>query len=214
MKIKILLFFVLLILINQSYANCSYHLKKLLNAQSEYILDFRKSTPNGLEQNYVNSYFFYVAEIYEKFLHMEEAEVKKFMEISRAVLDRTIIIVKEKHNKFSAGVNIVYSNSIEERLPLEISTGINLPRNERPLVEITRLTSSDSKTTKELLAIIGRIFESEEKLLTIYVYTSKIHARLYRRLGITHIVKAISDRDVLISFNSEEAIDILRKLKE
>ncbi len=157
-------------------------------------------------------YWNFVGETYKKRLNLSDEEIEGFLKSSRDFEERTMLIVRTKDHptrgdpSFNGGMGIVFSKDEDALLPLEKATGIRLPRNEgEEAIEVVRLVIDDPSNTnamKELLEQMGPLLKEKKKASSFYVYTSKIHERLYRKLGIPYeVIERPSKRDVVMKFD-------------
>jgi len=189
---------------------CRYHISKLIGSHENYIMDYRSGSLESHEIEYVKSYWRHVQNIYGGRLNLADKEIESFVESSMDLVDRTILITNQKQDKdvFDGGVALVYSKNISEPLPFEKATGLSFPRDGVAL-EITRLTADharDKLLARELLATIAKILEKEDTVGTMYAFTSKKHAILYKRSRIPHKEYKVSDRDVVLVFSTKDYI--------
>jgi len=189
---------------------CRYNLSKFIGSQKNYIIDYRDGDLAPHEINYAISYWRHVHDIYGGRLKLSEKEIGDFVHSSMDSIGRTILVTNQKHSKdkFDGGVALVYSDTSSDKLPFEIATNLSFPRDGLS-IEITRLTADhaeDKLLGRELLATVAKILESEGISATMYAFTSKRHAILYKRSRIPYTQYIISDRDVVLKFSSENYI--------
>jgi hypothetical protein len=177
------------------------------------IYDLEKASRLGTDHKKLTSgYWDYVADVYSKRLKLSEAEVKAFLKSSREMEDRTLLVLKSRAHpangppNFTGGAGIVKSSKTEELLPLEKATGFKVPREKGEKVyEVVRLVSTDADNPdhmKEILAQVMAILKTDEKASRAFVFTSKIHQRLYRKLGIPFkVIDKPNSRDVIMEFD-------------
>jgi len=211
MKLTLIIFFTIYALPTMAMSNsCRYNLSKFIDSQENYIIDYREGDLSPHELIYAESYWRHVHDIYGGRLKLSEKEIAAFVHSSMDFIDRTILVTNQKHSKdkFDGGVALVYSNKHSDKLPFERATGLSFPREGLSL-EITRLTADhaeDKQLGRELLATIAKILESEDTVATMYAFTSKRHAILYKRSRIPYTQYIISDRDVVLKFSSADYI--------
>ncbi|MFP5492834.1 MAG: hypothetical protein ACLGG0_15130 [Bacteriovoracia bacterium] len=159
-----------------------------------------------------DDYWDFVGDVYRKRLNLSESEIKSFVASSRAFEPRTKLVMMTRgppgKSPIDGGVAIVESQKATDLLPLEKATGIKLSRPEGKISEIVRLTSvseSNPHVMQDLLKEIAQVTRADPKLKKIYIYTSKVHARLYKRLGVpAKQVGEPIDRDVILEVNAED----------
>lgn len=159
-----------------------------------------------------DDYWDFVGDVYRKRLNLSEKEIKSFVESSRAFEPRTKLVMMTRgppgQSPIDGGVAIVESKKTTDLLPLEKATGIKLSRQNGKISEIVRLTSvseSNPHVMQDLLKEIAQLTQADPELKKIYIYTSKIHARLYKRLGVpAKQVGEPIDRDVIIEVNADD----------
>lgn len=178
----------------------------------------RKAEMNSNSMGQVSDrYWDFVADVYRQRLNLTPQEITSFIQSSRAFEPRTKLIVMTRgppvENRIEGGVALVESQKSTDLLPFEKATGVQVSRENGKIAEIVRLTSvSDSNPNlmKDLLAEMAQTIKADPKIKKLYVYTSKVHARLYKRLGIN--AKQIGepiDRDVIIEIDAAEFISTL-----
>lgn len=172
----------------------------------------------GRQKSQINQlpdeYWDYVGEVYSQQLNLSAQEVRSFVETSKELAPRTKLITmtrgppRAQGNQFDGGIGYVESSSAQQILPLEKATGISLPRGQGKVIEVVRLTSTSKESPelmRDLLHSLGALVKQDPEIEKVYVFTSKIHQRLYRRLGIeADSVRKISDRDVIIEISRDK----------
>lgn len=172
-----------------------------------------------------NKYWHFVGDVYQARLNLTPDEIKGFVKTSEDMQHRTKIIINTKESQlsskstteFNGGIGILESKKSDELLPIEKSTGMRFPR--RPgekSVEIVRLTvSKDAEKTdlsKQLTVSAFKIIAGDPQVTKAYIYTSKAHAVLYRRMGIPkEKIKTIDERDVYIELSREDLEKLVRE---
>lgn len=157
-----------------------------------------------------DDYWDFVADIYNERLNLGDEEIKSFIKSSKQMADRTTLILntkKGKIDKMNGGVALVASTKKAEQMPFEKATGFSVPREEgKRVAEIVRLSvgQRDPKLMHELLDLLKSSVAGERDIDRLYVYTSKKHARLYRKLGVPLKEIEANDRDVVFEINVEE----------
>lgn len=157
-------------------------------------------------------YYEYVAKTYGERLKLSPEEIEGFMDSSRKMGDRTTLFLKTKANpstappEFKGGIGVVDTKDSTELLPLEKATGFKVPRTSgEKSVEIVRLVSTDETNPnlmKELVEEAISFIKKDSNVTKAYVYTSRSHERLYRRLGIPfRVINRPSKRDVIMEFD-------------
>jgi hypothetical protein len=101
----------------------------------------------------------------------------------------------------------VTSQKAEELLPLEKATGIKLGRENGKVAEIVRLTSvseDNPHLMQDLLKQLAAVSKADPELKKMYVYTSRVHARLYKRFGLPYkeVARPV-ERDVVIEIDAK-----------
>ncbi|MBC97952.1 MAG: hypothetical protein CME63_09400 [Halobacteriovoraceae bacterium] len=183
----------------------------IIRAQAGDVLSIIRPSI-GDAKNLADDYYKYVADVYSERLNLSAEEIEGFIQSSRQMGDRTTLIVRTKTNpttgppEFKGGIGVVTAENGEELLPLEKATGFRVPRGEgNKAVEVVRLVASDEKNPnlmKELIEEAMSTIGKDPSITKAYVYTSRIHERLYRRLGIPYtIVNRPNKRDVILEFN-------------
>jgi hypothetical protein len=133
------------------------------------------------------------------------------MDASRKLNDRTRLIVTSRgvptKKNIEGGIAIIESRSAKELLPLELETGFRVPRTSKKSVELSRLTATgkDKGGMGEILNQMALILRNDINVGQVLVYTSKVHYRLYKQLGLKgEVLKNINSRDLIIRFTPEE----------
>lgn len=187
------------------------------------IVDMTKTSKiDPVVKKVSEDYWRFVADVYKERLNLTPSEIENFVKSSIEAGPRTKIVLntgdklKDGGNQFKGGIGLVQSKNKLELLPLEKATGIKIDRkpNEK-IVEIVRLTASKDveaeKTSSALVSQIMSLVVSDKEVGRVFIYTSKVHSRLYRKMGIPQkAIKSISDRDVMIEITREEAEEILK----
>lgn len=167
-----------------------------------------------------DDYWKFVGDIYSERLNLTPDEIKGFIKSSQDFAPRTKLIVntpgpvKDAQN-FKGGVGVVISGKSDDLLPLEKAIGKKLERKPgEKSAEIVRLTVSKDadaeKLSKSLINQAAGLVLSDPEIKTVYIYTSKIHRRLYSKLGVTPTnISAVSDRDVLVTLKREDIEKLL-----
>jgi hypothetical protein len=199
-------------------------LKKLGNDKSAFVFksgvkeytglyDLEKASKLGADHAPLTTkYWDYVADIYSKRLKLSDAEVKGFLKSSREMEDRTLLVLKSKAHpangppELTGGAGVVKSREVGELLPLEKATGFKVPREKGDKIyEVVRLVSTDADNPDHMKEILGQVLavlKKDEGAKKIYVFTSKIHQRLYRKLGIPFkVIDKPNSRDVIMEFD-------------
>lgn len=160
-----------------------------------------------------NDYWNFVADTYRQRLSLTDDQIDGFIKSSRAMEDRTTLIVStEKGNTKSmrGGLAVVSSREEAELMPFEKATGIKVKRTPgMKVAEAVRFTvdekKGDRKLSEELLGQLITSMNADKKLESVYIYTSKKHERLYGRILKKHGIEfkhiADHDEDVILQIN-------------
>jgi hypothetical protein len=160
-------------------------------------------------------YWRYVGNVYNERLNLTPTEIDNFIKSSMEMSPRTKLILNteksafEGNMKIKGGVGIVSAKS-QELLPLEKATGVRIQKKPgEKIAEIVRLTVGKENDAVELsgslIAQASSILAKDKEVNRVFIFTSKIHGRLYRRMGVpAGNIKTLDDRDVLIELNREE----------
>jgi hypothetical protein len=184
-------------------------------------------------ESMADEYWDYVGDIYKKDLNLTSTEVDSFIESSKEMSDRTLLIVntkalREENRVFNGGVASVFSTKGSDKMPFEKATGLEISRGPpaTKVAEIVRFTAQDKDNkglSREMLNMLALSFARDKSLNKIYVFTSKKHMILYRRLRIPHRLLDESDfrvtgsntwdqeRDVIMEFTSDDFQQALLK---
>ncbi|OUR95668.1 hypothetical protein A9Q84_14295 [Halobacteriovorax marinus] len=161
-------------------------------------------------------YWEFVSETYKERLNLSKAEIESFIRSSKSMEPRTTLLVSTKQDdmfKLRGGVALVDSSKASELLPLEKATGIRIKREKgRKIGEIVRLTvdgtTGDRKLSDELISQLISGLKTQDKLDSVYVYTSKAHQRLYQRMlkkkGMKSQLIHDLDRDVVLRIDLKD----------
>ncbi len=186
-------------------------IKSFKDQRDNYVIkiDLRKTIKEDetsqKAKNFANEYWDFTGNYYKKRLDLKPDEIQLFIKSSYEMNPRTLLIANIGNSRneidFKGGIATVFSKNQSENLPLEKSLGIKIPRGppETSIAEIVRFTANDPENknlSKDLLKSLSSHFESSKDVNKIYVFTSKIHHRLYERLKIKH--KVLSENDVKI----------------
>ncbi|CAN5414412.1 hypothetical protein BH10BDE1_BH10BDE1_27700 [soil metagenome] len=90
------------------------------------------------------------------------------------------------NNDVRGGIRVVFARSRSEKLPWENDLGRTRP-NPRPAAEFGRLyatSNSSPETVVELINSAAQVAANHPEIQDFYFHTSKIHSRLYRRMGL------------------------------
>lgn len=170
-------------------------------------------------QGLPDKYWNYVSETYKSRLNLSKQEVDDFIASSRAFEPRTNLIVSTKKGtqttELNGGVAIVESKNASDLLPFEKATGVRMPRDGKTVAEIVRLTAdkeAGGMLYKELITEVAKFFKSRPDIDAAYIYTSKTHVRLYKRLGVpAKDIKNHDGRDVIVTIEPNDLIEKLLK---
>lgn len=108
------------------------------------------------------------------------------------LMPRTIYVMNTSrpidtlNNEVRGGIRVVFARSRGEKLPWENDLGRTRP-NSRPAAEFGRLhanSNSRPETVIELINSAAQVASNHPEIQDFYFHTSKIHSRLYRRMGI------------------------------
>lgn len=209
---------------NAKVANIGEELKNNALKRNEWAREFKTMDQGSFtymdlsKLNQVNdpklltlpsNYWKYVGEVYSERLNLTPDEIKGFIKSSEAFTDRTKLIVNTKagvanaESGFQGGVGVVVSDSASNLLPVEKSIGTNMPRKSgQKVAEIVRLVVSLSKS---LINQASAVILQDPSITTVYIYTSKLHARLYRKLGVRPTnISPQGERDIVITLSRSE----------
>jgi hypothetical protein len=178
---------------------------------------------NAAVKNIPEDYWRYVGNIYNERLNLTQKEVDGFIKSSVEMSPRTKLILNTEKSpllgkmKINGGVGIVHAEKAGELLPLEKATGIRINRKpDEKIVEIVRLTVGKDveaeKISKALVADAVSLITQDKSVSRVFIFTSKIHARLYKRMGIpADKIKDIDKRDVLIEMTRSELERVMKE---
>ncbi len=166
-----------------------------------------KSEYKGIPEKYWD----YVSDTYSKKLSLTPEEIKEFIDESNHVATRSKLLITSRGppkgpSNFTGGITIVESKNAKELLPIEIASKgtINLDRHGGKVVEFGRLTVTNQKDVEllgELFKVVANSYRAEDEVKQIYVITSKVHARLYRRFFNFETTPHPNGRDVILNGN-------------
>jgi len=172
-----------------------------------YVFNVSESKDSKSFSAVGDRYWDYVAEIYNKRLKLSDEEIKSFIESSKSMSNRTTLVLnteKGSVDKMRGGVALVTSSKNAEKMPFEKATGLKIPRQKgKRVAEIVRLTvgNSDPKLMNELIELLKSSVAGEKDIDKLYVYTSKVHARLYKRMGVPLKEISTDKRDVVFEID-------------
>jgi len=160
-------------------------------------------------------YWNFVAQIYAKRLSLSPVEIEGFISSSKELTSRTKLIVNTTNgirtmSEFNGGISVVFSRDEHELLSFEKSVDARLSRpSSAACAEIVRLTvakDTDVKNlSRELIHQAAALILQDMQIQSTYIYTSKLHYRLYRQFGVEpSSVKPLGERDVLIALKRKD----------
>lgn len=168
-------------------------------------------------------YWRYVGSIYSERLNLTKDEIEGFIKSSVEMSPRTKLVLNTEKSplagsmKINGGVGIVHAEGANELLPLEKATGIRIDKkpNEK-IAEIVRLTvGKDVEAEKVSAALVNQassLIAQDKSISRVFIFTSKIHARLYKRMGVpSDKIREIDKRDVIIEFTRSDLERVLEK---
>ncbi|GEM_PF-4795255 len=191
---------------NSTYGEAGF---KLSSKKGDYYV-LNLNGPKEEVSNISSKYWGFVSDTYRKRLNLSDQEVKDFIKSSEEMEYRTTLFVSTEKNKADSmrgGLAFVNSSDINELLPFEKATGIRVEREKgKKIGEVVRFTVDeklgDRKLSDELLGQLFSSFQSQDKVDSVYVFTSKSHKRLYERLlkkmKIPYTLTHDLDRDVVM----------------
>lgn len=162
-----------------------------------------------------DKYWRFVSDTYSQRLNLMRDEIDGFVKSSQEFVSRTKLIVNTTQSirftsRFNGGVSVVFSNDTQESLPVEKAINRSVSRGSTgKSAEIVRLTVAKDAEAKDLSRLLihqalGLILQ-DKKIENTYVYTSRVHYRLYKQLGVSPSkVLAIGERDVLITLKRKD----------
>lgn len=177
-----------------------------------FVMNLSNVKPNSQTEGIATRYWDHVAGIYKQRLNLSDAEVESFIQSSKDMSYRTLLVVNRKRNptpkdpEFNGGVALVSSRDELEPLPLEKALNIRLKKKGKAS-EIVRLTA-DTKSNQfnEIMSVLTQISRADDEIKEFYIYTSKLHYRLYKRVFKEHEVVIKNDRDFVIKLTREDMI--------
>ena len=157
-----------------------------------------------------DKYWRFVSDTYLQRLNLTRDEIDGFIKSSQQFVSRAKLILNTTQSirftsRFNGGVSVVFSNDKDESLPLEKAIHRRVSRGSTgKSAEIVRLTVAKDADAKDLCRLLIRqaigVILLDEEIENAYVYTSKVHYRLYKQLGVSpNKVLPIGERDVLIT---------------
>lgn len=175
-------------------------------------------------RNLPDDYWKFVGNIYSERLNLTPDEIKGFIKSSQDYAPRTKLIINtsapiKEADQFKGGVGVVVSGKSDELLPLEKAIGQKLERKPgEKSAEIVRLTVSKDadaeKLSKSLINQAAGVVLQDPSISTVYIYTSRIHKRLYSKLGVTPTsISQVGERDVLVTLKREDIERLLANTK-
>lgn len=171
-----------------------------------------------------DDYWKFVGDIYSERLNLTPDEIKGFIKSSQDFAPRTKLIINtstpiKEADQFKGGVGVVVSGKSDDLLPLEKAIGQKLERKPgEKSAEIVRLTVSKDadaeKLSKSLINQAAGVVLQDPSISTVYIYTSRIHKRLYSKLGVTPTsISQVGERDVLVTLKREDIERLLANTK-
>jgi hypothetical protein len=162
-----------------------------------------------------DKYWRFVSDTYSQRLDLTRDEIDGFIKSSQGFVSRTKLIVNTSQSirftsRFNGGVSVVFSHDSEESLPVEKAIRRCITRgNTGKSAEIVRLIVAKDAEAKNLSRLLIRqaigVILLDEEIENAYVYTSRVHYRLYKQLGVSpNKVLPIGERDVLIALKRKD----------
>lgn len=180
------------------------------------------SAKNADVKKISEDYWRYVGNVYNERLNLTPKEIDNFIKSSMEMSPRTTLILNTEKSAFAGeikikgGVGIVSSKKPGDLLPLEKATGVRIQKkpNEK-IAEIVRLTVGKENDAVELSGSLieqaTSVLARDQEVKRVFIYTSKIHGRLYRRMGVpADKIKTLDDRDVLIELDRKDVENFIR----
>jgi hypothetical protein len=168
-------------------------------------------------------YWRYVGSIYSERLNLTKDEIESFIKSSLEMSPRTKLVLNTEKSpligamKIKGGVGVVEAKGPGELLPLEKATGIKIDKkpNEK-IVEIVRLSvGKDSDAEQLSTALVSQatsLIVQDKSISRVFIFTSRIHARLYRKMGVPmDKIKELDKRDVIIEFTRSDLERVIQK---
>lgn len=190
------------------------------------VMDLKNiaESKNVAIQKIPQDYWRYVGNVYSERLNLTKTEIENFIKSSIEMSPRTKLVLNTEKSpllgpmKINGGVGIVSAKAKGELLPLEKATGFKIARAaDEKIVEIVRLTvGKDVEAAKMSEALIGQatsLIAEDKSISRIFIFTSKVHARLYKRMGVpADKIKDLDKRDVIIEMNQADIEQILKNM--
>ncbi len=184
-----------------------------------HVINFLHRHKNNDLEVLGEQYWNHVGRTYLKRLDLSENEIADFLQSSKRMQPRTVLITNLKspdihlqQNNFKSGMAIITSTKKAEDLPFEKAfKGTKIKRSsDEKIAEIVRVTAdNDPKQIHKLVHIAANMVDGDPKITRLYIYTSKLHSRLYRQLfGKLDIIEK-NERDVLIEMTRERFLRLL-----
>ena len=156
-----------------------------------------------------DDYWKFVGNVYSDRLNLTPEEIKGFIKSSQDFSSRTKLIVNTKSaikeaDQFQGGVGIVVSDKTQDLLPFEKALGKTMTRKPgEKSAEIVRLTVSKDadaeKLSKSLINQAAGVILQDPSIKVVYIYTSRIHQRLYSKLGVKTLTSLRPVTEMLLS---------------
>ena len=121
--------------------------------------------------------------------------------------------IESTQNDVLGGIRIVFARSSTERLPWELSLE---SRRSAPGIaaEVGRLHADTTESPAHVLELIqtaAQVVLNNPLIHDAYIHTSKIHSRMYKRMGIEgHSIQMIDDLNHIWHFTREDLQNIVR----
>ncbi len=188
--------------------NGGHGYKVQLDKGDYYAINLKNSDKKAAKLS--DDYWNFVADTYRKRLNLSDEEISNFIKSSKAMEDRTVLLVSTQKNKpqnIRGGLALVSSKSTKEAMPFEKATGVVVERKKgRRVAEAVRFSVDenlgDRKLSEELLKQLVSSIKADKDLDSVYVYTSKKHERLYgiilKKMGLKFEKIKDLDRDVVL----------------
>lgn len=190
------------------------------------VVDLAQVSPSSTLQHIVSSYFDHVRSVYydrlKKFEGSPSAPGPQNQEqIDHSLALRSALVLDTPHDldphlpTFNGGIRITYARTPHENLPLQY----DFPDFQRhnlggTAVEIGRLTAQPGSSpglSISLIKLATQVALQDPNVTDLYVHTSRVHARLYRLMGLIPTnIDIKDDLNYVLRFTAQDAVNWLR----
>ncbi len=186
--------------------------------------------PDSLYVQAIHKYYRMQSDIYQRRLEkfkssVTESQEETFFDHSLGASQPFLIVLNSTQplchpsSRLLGGIRVVIARSPEEKLPFQSEPAFNhclLGSGFHGAAEIGRLTAesqSNRQLGADLITVGGMLTLQFHEVHNFYVHTSRTHAKLYSRMGLTpnHPPYYCDSLNCLIHYNRQEIINFSKR---